>query len=379
MKAIHKDRNQRFANANEMLRELEKLERSGETVFQDVSKYVSSVLKQPEPAKPTVFEPKKPQVDNTSRPKTVIRDPEKKQNKTWLWLAGVVALVVVILGIVLNNFKQESKIIAPVQDTTRVEAPIVDSTVSNVSAEVPEGMILVEGGTFSMGSNDGDSFWESDQKPVHSVTVSSFYLGKTEVTQELWKSLMGNNPSEFKGDKRPVERVSWDDVTEFCNKLSDKEGLQKAYSGSGDNKVCDFNSNGYRLSTEAEWEYAARGGSKRIGYKYAGSNSIDEVAWYSGNSGDQARDVGTKNPNELGLYDMTGNVYERCWDWYDAYISESQTNPRGPNSGGLRVFRGSGWLTDAELSRVSCRSYGSPDFRDRILGFRLARTRLIND
>ncbi len=218
-----------------------------------------------------------------------------------------------------------------------------------------EGMIFVKGGSFQMGSNDSNS----DEKPIHSVTVSDFYIGKYEVTQKEWKAVMGSNPSNWKGDNLPVERVSWYDAVEFCNKKSEMEGLQKCYSGSGKNITCDFTKNGYRLPTEAEWEYAARGGNKSKGYKYSGSNNIGDVAWYTSNSGSKTHPVGTKRSNELGIYDMSGNVWEWCWDWYDEnyYSISPGSNPRGPNSGKFAVLRGGSWCFYAYYCRVAVRGW----------------------
>ena len=215
-------------------------------------------------------------------------------------------------------------------------------------------MVYVSGGTFTMGATSeqgSDAYdWE---KPAHSVTLSGYYIGKYEVTQGLWKAVMGSNPSYFKGDNLPVEHVSWDEVQEFLRKLNEITGKN------------------YRLPTEAEWEFAARGGNSSRGYKYSGSNSIGNVAWYDGNSGDRTHAVGTKSPNELGIYDMSGNVYEWCQDWYGDYSSSSQRNPKGPNGGSRRVFRGGSWHS-ARDCRVSCRSGFTPDFRYFPLGFRLA-------
>ncbi|MBZ0197523.1 MAG: SUMF1/EgtB/PvdO family nonheme iron enzyme [Ignavibacteriaceae bacterium] len=245
-------------------------------------------------------------------------------------------------------------------------------------SDAPEGMVFVEGGTFTMGctSEQGDDcyYWE---KPVHQVTMSDFYIGKYEVTQELWVSVMGSNPSDFKGSKLPVERVSWYEAVEFCNRLSDKEGLQRAYSGSGANITCDFNSNGYRLPTEAEWEYAARGGKLTMRYKYSGSDNTGAVAWYGDNSGGKTHAVGLKQPNEIGIYDMSGNVWEWCWDWYsdNYYTSTSWANPKGPSSGEYRVLRGGGWFSVARSCRVAFRGNLMPDDRDSNYGFRLAKTR----
>jgi len=236
--------------------------------------------------------------------------------------------------------------------------------------KVPEGMIFVKGGTFLMGSNDGDGI----ETPVHFVTVSDFYIGKHEVIQKEWQEVMVSNPSNFKGDNLPVERVSWYDAVEFCNEKSKVEGLTPCYYGSGENTICDFSANGYRLPTEAEWKYAAKGGTESENYKYSGSDSIDEVAWYDGNSGDKTHSVGGKQPNELGIYDMSGNVWEWCNDWYESYSSNSQTNPRGASSGSYRVFRGGSWRSIAKYCRVAIRYHSRPDYSYNFLGFRLLRS-----
>ena len=215
-------------------------------------------------------------------------------------------------------------------------------------------MKLVEGGTFQMGATaEQGSDADSDEKPVHSVTLSNYYMGETEVTQALWKAVMGNNPSRFKGDNLPVEQVSWNDCQEFIRKLNQKTGKN------------------FRLPTEAEWEYAARGGKKSKGYKYAGSNNIGSVAWYDDNSGSKTHEVKGKSPNELGLYDMSGNVWEWCSDWKGSYSSDSQTNPIGASSGSLRVLRGGSWINGARICRVSLRSSFGPGNRGNSGGFRL--------
>ena len=213
-------------------------------------------------------------------------------------------------------------------------------------------MIAVEGGTFQMGAtSEQGSDADSDEKPVHSVTLSDYYIGETEVTQELWTAVMGNNPSYYSGyPQRPVEQVSWNDCQEFIKKLNQLTGEN------------------FRLPTEAEWEYAARGGNKSKGYKYSGSNTIDDVAWYANNSTHVVR---TKQANELGIYDMSGNVYEWCQDWYGSYSSSSQTNPAGPSSGSSRVLRGGNWGYYAGSCRVSYRDSSNPDGRYGNYGFRL--------
>ena len=199
-------------------------------------------------------------------------------------------------------------------------------------------MIAVEGGTFQMGatSEQGSDAYD-DESPVHSVTLSDYHIGETEVTQELWQAVMGSNPSNFNGyPQRPVECVSWNDCQTFISKLNELTGKN------------------FRLPTEAEWEYAARGGNKSQGYKYSGSNTIEDVAWYY-NSSSGTQNVKTKQANELGIYDMSGNVWEWCQDWYGSYSSGSQTNPTGPSSGSYRVYRGGSWGSSAGNCRVSLR------------------------
>lgn len=219
---------------------------------------------------------------------------------------------------------------------------------SNKSFE-PE-MVFVKGGTFQMGSNSGDS----DEAPAHSVTLSDYYLGKYEVTQAQWRAVMGSNPSYFKScEGCPVEQVSWNDVQDFVSRLNQQTGKR------------------YRLPTEAEWEFAARGGIQSRGYTYSGSNEIGSVAWYINNSQRKTQAVGSKHPNELGVYDMTGNVWEWCSDWYGNYDSYSVTNPKGLTSGQYRVNRGGSWHLEAGIFRISIRSKNRPDIRRDNLGFRL--------
>ena len=215
-------------------------------------------------------------------------------------------------------------------------------------------MVWVDGGTFRMGATSEQGSEISDEKPVHSVTLSGYYIGKTEVTQVLWEAVMGSNPSRFKGDYLPVESVSWDDCQEFIRKLNALTGQN------------------FRLPTEAEWEFACRGGNNSRGYKYSGSNYIDNVAWYDGNSGGKTHPVATKSPNELGIYDMSGNVWEWCADWYGDYSSGAQTNPKGPYDGSCRVCRGGSWFISAGLCRSSYRSYNYPTYPLNALGLRLA-------
>ncbi|MCM1031654.1 MAG: SUMF1/EgtB/PvdO family nonheme iron enzyme [Oscillibacter sp.] len=234
---------------------------------------------------------------------------------------------------------------------------------TEVVAGVEFEMVFVKGGTFRMGatSEQGSSDPYNDEYPVHSVTLSDYYIGKFEVTQGLWKAVIGNTPSYFKkGDDYPVENITWTDAQTFCTRLSQLTGKK------------------YALPTEAQWEYAARGGNKSKGYKYSGSNTIDNVAWYSSNSSSNTHPVGTRLPNELGIYDMSGNVWEWCSDWYSSnyYSISLEVNPTGPYAGSNRVLRGGSWSFNAgygsaRCCRVSYRSFYDPSGRYSNLGFRI--------
>ena len=250
---------------------------------------------------------------------------------------------------------------SPVSQPVVAQQPVAQTPVTNsdnISIPVKDGisidMVRVEAGTFTMGATSEMKDPYGDEKPAHQVTLTNdYYIGKYEVTQALWQAVMGNNPYYFKGDNLPVERVSWDDCQEFISKLNSITGKT------------------FRLPTEAEWEYAARGGNKSRGYQYSGSSNLSDVAWYDGNSGNKTHSVGSKQANELGIYDMTGNVWEWCQDWYDSYSSSSQVNPTGANSGGCRVNRGGSWSYNAGRCRSSFRNYSKPGYRISDLGFRL--------
>ena len=252
-------------------------------------------------------------------------------------------------------------------------------TVNGVSFK----MVYVQGGTFTMGcTSEQGGDCEDDEKPIHSVTLSDFCIGETEVMQALWESVMGTTVREQRdkaedpswsipgeGASYPMYYVSWDEAVEFCNKLNEKLRRQLP--------------SGYRfaLPTEAQWEYAARGGNKSRHYKYAGSDNINEVAWYTSTTNDSGtKPVKTKQPNELGLYDMSGNVWEWCSDWEGNYSSPAQSDPKGPSPSLFRVIRGGSWYNDARSCRVSYRYCFDPDLRinnsrnplHRSFGFRLA-------
>ena len=227
-------------------------------------------------------------------------------------------------------------------------------------------MIWVEGGDFMMGCTSEQGNCNSDEKNVRRVTVDGFYIGMLEVTQSQWEKVMGTSIYQQRnkansswsmygvGPDYPMYYVSWEEATEFCRLLSNKTGKT------------------YTLPTEAQWEYAARGGKRSDGTKYAGSNMIDAVAWYTDNSGSSTHPCGTKRANALGIYDMSGNVWEWCKDWYsNSYASYDTNNPTGPSSGSYRVFRGGSWYGSAAYCRVANRNDSSPGYRYHNLGFRV--------
>lgn len=227
--------------------------------------------------------------------------------------------------------------------------PILKITIGNTIFN----MVRVDGGTFRMGATSEQSYYDIDERPTHYVTLSGYYCGETEVTEELWYTVMGDNPSYYRSEK-PVVNVSWYDCQDFITRLNSRTGKK------------------FRLLTEAEWEFAARGGNKSKGYKYSGSDYVGNVAWYESNSDSTTHVVGTKTKNELGIYDMSGNVWEWCQDWYGSYPSYNYTNPTGPLSGSTRVLRGGSWLYDYRGCRVSDRLDSKPDGWAVDIGFRLA-------
>jgi len=235
-------------------------------------------------------------------------------------------------------------------------------------------LIAVDGGTFQMGSDDG----RTNEQPAHSVSVGSFLIGATEVTQGQWLAVMGaaTTADRGEGENFPVYNVTWQDAVGFCNTLSQMEGLTPVYGGSGTAITCDFGANGYRLPTEAEWEYAAGGGSAGGGFLYAGSDDPDAAAWFGANSESSAHEVGQKLANELGIFDMSGNIAEWCWDWYDSkfYADSPGEDPQGPATGSFRVIRGGNWGINETGLRITARG-PSTHRSDSNTGFRVARTR----
>lgn len=240
------------------------------------------------------------------------------------------------------------------KETTVIEeAP--RQTLPQPIMELIHDMVKVEGGTFMMGGTreQGEDAFD-DEKPAHKVTLSTFFIGRYPITQDQWEAVMGVNPSYFKGEKLPVEKVSWFDCQEFAKKLSEMTGRH------------------FRLPTEAEWEYAARGGKKGKRYKYSGGNILNQVGWYNENSGGISHDVGQKSPNELGIYDMSGNIWEWVQDWKGDYTEDDQVNPKGPETGIERVCRGGGWNREIDRARVSYRGDDQATLQYCSLGLRIA-------
>lgn len=239
-----------------------------------------------------------------------------------------------------------------------------------------QGVIFVQGGSFQMGDTFKDGDADIDEVPAHTVEISSFFMSTYEITQKEFESHMNYNPSFFKGSDLPVTNLDWLEVMRFCNKKSEVEGLTPCYKIDGwDYTTCNFKANGYRLPTEAEWEYAAKGGEKGQGFKYAGSQDVDSVAWYQLNSDGTTHPVGIKKANELGLFDMNGNVSEWCWDAYkvDYYQNSPSQNPRGPKFKGKPVRRGGSWINNRWNVRTTTRLTGWASSKSSFLGFRVVR------
>lgn len=250
------------------------------------------------------------------------------------------------------------------------EEEFSDFAESNITL-VTETFVYVPGGSFTMGRTRGNG--RPNELPRHLVILSPFMIGKYEVTQAEYLTVMDTNPSYFRASDKPVERVTWFGAVQYCNALSIQEGLTPCYNIS--DWACDFSANGYRLPTEAEWEYAARGATKNPDYLYSGSDEIGSVAWYDGNMEEYGtKAVGMKAPNALGIYDMSGNVFEWCNDWYSTYDKATQTDPVGPAEGTDRILRGGTWLDSAAMARVAKRAYMKPEEGFYKGGFRVVRS-----
>ena len=319
------------------------------------------IIVQPSPKEKMAIEPSK----DIARPAASMKST--RTDVILSVLAGLLLVLLVFGAIAINctnnhssgdTFQHDSLAYDTVVDIPRPSGQYLDITVNGVTFT----MVRVEGGTFTMGATSEQTGANDDKKPAHRVTLSDYYIGQTEVTQALWEAVMGETPtsdgypweSEIGlGDNYPAYRISYDDVLSFISKLNSLTGRT------------------FRMPTEAEWEYAARGGNKSKGYLYSGGNTLDNVGWYYENSS-STHPVAQKSANELGLYDMSGNVEEWCSDWFDDYSSSPQTNPTGPSTGSIRVLRGGSWDTSATFCRVTYRSTSSPSFRYYNFGVRLA-------
>lgn len=275
--------------------------------------------------------------------------------KTHKKVLTIAICVSVAIGLIFSFMSEIKNLL--IASPSNIAVTDTTYTIKGVSFD----MVLVKGGTFIMGANSLSN--RDNEKFVikrHEVALSDYMIGKTEVTQELWQAVMGSNPSHFRGDSLPVEKVSWDECIVFIKKLNEFtiDSRPKGWA--------------FCLPTEAEWEYAARGGNMSQNYKYSGGNDIDSVAWHGGNSLNKTHAVATKSPNELGLYDMSGNVWEWCYDWYGSCSDTPQTNPIGPSSGSRHVIRGVGWRKYSEPWTVFHRISGTPVYNSNRLGLRLA-------
>jgi formylglycine-generating enzyme required for sulfatase activity len=243
-----------------------------------------------------------------------------------------------------------NKIVVETPKPPKIITPPTPSVIVPKKYDFEPEMVFVKGGIFKMGSNNNEL-----EKPIHEVSLNDFHIGKFPVIQAQWQAVMGNNPSRFKGDDLPVDQVSWDDIQVFIEKINAKTNKK------------------YCLPTEAEWEFAARGGTQSQGFTYSGNNELKEVGWFSENAGSKTYPVGQLKSNELGIYDMSGNVWEWCNDWYGSYNNGSHTDPKGAASGTNRVFRGGSWDCTPENCRSAYRYYSMPANRGNGgLGFRLA-------
>ena len=338
--------------------------RGGAPVTPPIVEKKVSAKSNPKKAEPVVD----PKVIVAPTPPPPPKKPSTRNYLLWSVMAGLLMVLLVFGAIVIRCGDNHSA-----DDTFQLDwlaadsVPYYDTLVSDVLDITANGvtftMVRVEGGTFTMGATAEQRGADSDEKPAHRVTLSDYYIGQTEVTQALWKAVTGYSPtsdgeswdSDYGlGDNYPAYNISYNDVQSFITKLNSLTGRT------------------FRMPTEAEWEYAARGGSKSKGYLYSGSDTIDDVAWYDDNSGVKSHPVAQKAANELGLYDMSGNVWEWCSDWYGSYSSSAQTNPTGPSTGSGRVIRGGFWLNDATICRVAVRSGPAPSDRGNYYGVRLA-------
>jgi formylglycine-generating enzyme required for sulfatase activity len=265
-------------------------------------------------------------------------------------------------GLFADSYTEAVEVVVPAKKVERTPPPPPGPPRIHPVGKPDIEMVFVGGGKFKMGCRGGDADCIADERPIREVKVGGYYIGKYQVTQKQWAQVMGINPSYFEGggwEDLPVEQVSWNEIQEFIKRLNAMTGKK------------------YRLPTEAEWEYAARGGAKSAGGKFGGHEFLDDAAWYDYNGFGRTQRVGGKQPNELGLYDMLGNVWEWVSDRYDRnyYRDGPLNNPKGPRNGSERVYRGGSFDSAERHCRVTLRNYAKPEYRAIYLGFRLAGSR----
>ena len=233
-------------------------------------------------------------------------------------------------------------------------------------------MELIPAGSFTMG--DARGIYEQNERPARTVSLDAFYMSRTEITQQQYEDVMGANPSSSKAAKQPVEKVTWHDALRFCNALSEREGLQPVYTDIEGNLTADFKANGFRLPTEAEWEYACRAGTSTTYYTGETVADLSRCAWFTGNADGRPHDVGQLEANDFGLHDMHGNVFEWCWDWFGRYTDNKVDNPLGRANGNRRIIRGGSWAGDADKCMTSYRASINPAIAYYFWGIRLCRS-----
>jgi formylglycine-generating enzyme required for sulfatase activity/TolB-like protein len=273
-----------------------------------------------------------------------------------------------------EGYSSKDEVVIKERDTEKLDVVLNKKRNKTSSGSSNIEMVEIQAGSFMMGSPSNEKNRNSDEKK-HKVTIrKSFLMSKTEVTQKQWQAVMGNNPSYCIGDDNPVERVSWFNCVKFCNKLSEKEGLEPVYNINGNNVTWDKSKRGYRLPTEAEWEYACRAGTTTRFNTGNSDSDLKRAGWFKDNSGRKSHPVAQKTPNSYGLYDMHGNVWEWCWDWFGSYGGDITADPVGASSGSYRVFRGGAWYNDAQRCRSAYRNNDSPNNSYHSVGFRFVRS-----
>ncbi|HQC09090.1 MAG TPA: bifunctional serine/threonine-protein kinase/formylglycine-generating enzyme family protein [Candidatus Cloacimonas acidaminovorans] len=287
----------------------------------------------------------------------------KKTFKILIWLSLIIILFIIVKYIAFDNRPKFTS----VADSTQVEI-----SEEPLNENLPIAMVLVPADTLVMGNISPEA--EDDEFPLLTIGIPAFYISKKEISQAEWMMVFPNNPAHSKDPELPVENVNFYDIIDFCNQKSILDGFEPCYDYYDDEVVCNFSANGYRLPTEAEWEFAAKGGKRNDFFVYSGSDKADEVGWYNENSDAQSHPSGQKKPNQLGIYDLSGNIFEWVWNWYVPYSSRNYDPYKGPDKGIDKVIRGGSWYHNASEMRVTNRNFAKPYTKNAYLGFRVVRT-----